>query len=162
MARLYANENFPLPVVEALRQLGHDVLTVREAGEAGQAVPDDEVLAFAKDDGRALLTLNRKHFVRLHEEQTRHAGIIACTFDADFERQLNGYTRPSRRNPNRRAGGYGIGRGPSGTRPFLVRVEVSGELVEERASKVSSRCALRGSGARRASRCAVPRGSLGL
>ena len=32
MARLYANENFPLPVVEELRHLGHDVLTMQEAG----------------------------------------------------------------------------------------------------------------------------------
>lgn len=32
MARLYANENFPLPVVEVLRRLGHDVLTAGEAG----------------------------------------------------------------------------------------------------------------------------------
>jgi hypothetical protein len=36
VARLYANENFPLRVVEALRQLGHDVLTVREAGHDNQ------------------------------------------------------------------------------------------------------------------------------
>ena len=28
MARLYSNENFPLPVVEILRSLGHDVLPV--------------------------------------------------------------------------------------------------------------------------------------
>lgn len=27
MARLYSNENFPLPVVVALRALGHDVVT---------------------------------------------------------------------------------------------------------------------------------------
>ncbi len=87
MARLYADENFPLPVVEALRRLGHDVLTVREAGEAGQAVPDEEVLAFTKDDERTLLTLNRKHFVRLHRERPQHAGIVACTYDADSERQ---------------------------------------------------------------------------
>lgn len=33
MARLYANENFPLPVVEALRRLGHDVLTIQEPDE---------------------------------------------------------------------------------------------------------------------------------
>ena len=26
MARFYANENFPLPTVEELRRLGHDVL----------------------------------------------------------------------------------------------------------------------------------------
>ena len=29
MARLYANENFPLPVVNELRRLGHDVLTTQ-------------------------------------------------------------------------------------------------------------------------------------
>lgn len=32
MARLYADEDFDYPVVEELRQLGHDVLTVPEAG----------------------------------------------------------------------------------------------------------------------------------
>jgi len=41
------------------------------------------VLTFARSDGRVLLTLNRKHFVRLHS-RSRHAGIIACTFDPDF------------------------------------------------------------------------------
>lgn len=63
MARLYADENFPLPVVQALRRLGHDVLTSLDAGNAGRAVPDDEVLAFAVAGGRAVLTLNRRHFV---------------------------------------------------------------------------------------------------
>ena len=40
MAGLYSNENFPLPVVERLRALGHDVLTLQEAGKADQALPD--------------------------------------------------------------------------------------------------------------------------
>jgi hypothetical protein len=31
MARLYADEDFPLPVVEELRHLGHDVRTVQDA-----------------------------------------------------------------------------------------------------------------------------------
>jgi hypothetical protein len=66
MARLYANENFPLPVVAALRQAGHDVITVAETGKAEQAWPDEDVLEFATQDDRALLTLNRKHFIRLH------------------------------------------------------------------------------------------------
>jgi len=87
VARLYANENFPLPVVEELRRLGHDVLTVHEAGRAGQSVPDEAILTFAWADGRALLTLNRKHFIRLHNEQPHHAGIIVCTFDPDFAGQ---------------------------------------------------------------------------
>ena len=47
MAQFYANENFPLPVVEELRMLGHEVLTTQEAGEAGKSVPDKQVLAFA-------------------------------------------------------------------------------------------------------------------
>ena len=35
MALLYADENFDYPVVEFLRQLGHGVLTVQEAGRRG-------------------------------------------------------------------------------------------------------------------------------
>lgn len=84
MARLYANENFPLPVVMELRRLGHDVLTVKETGKAGLSTPDEEVLAFATGDSRAVLTINRKHFLRLHRQGTNHAGIIVCTLDLDF------------------------------------------------------------------------------
>jgi uncharacterized protein with PIN domain len=84
MARLYANENFPLPAVEELRHLGHDVLTSYEAGKAGQAIPDEDVLEFAFHEKRVLLTLNRKHFIRFHKENYSHAGIIACSFDGDF------------------------------------------------------------------------------
>lgn len=87
MMRLYANENFPLPVVEELRRLGHDVLTSQDAGNAGRAVPDEEVLSFATMQGRALLTLNRKHFSKLHQDGMAHVGIVACTFDANFAEQ---------------------------------------------------------------------------
>ena len=87
MAGFYSNENFPLPVVEKLRELGHDVLTIQETGKADQALPDAEVLAFAKHEKRSLLTLNRRHFIRLHLEQPDHAGIIVCKFDPDFVNQ---------------------------------------------------------------------------
>ena len=84
MARLYSNENFPLPVVEELRELGHDVLTIQETGKANQATSDEDVLAFANEKQRILLTLNRRHFIRLHNKRQPHAGILACTFDPDF------------------------------------------------------------------------------
>jgi hypothetical protein len=84
MARLYANENFPLPEVTELRRLGHEVLTIVETGQSGQAVPDEQVLVFAIARGRAVLTLNRKHFVRLHSTHPEHTGIVVCTFDPDF------------------------------------------------------------------------------
>ena len=84
MARLCANENFPLPVVEELRRLGQDVLTIQETGQAGQAASDTAVLEFACASGRTLLTFNRKHFVRLHAKLADHAGIVVCSFDRDF------------------------------------------------------------------------------
>jgi predicted nuclease of predicted toxin-antitoxin system len=87
MTALYANENFPLQVVEALRRLGHDVLTSLEAGKAGQAVSDTDVLAFAKQKNRAVLTLNRRDFIKLHKLLPDHAGIIVCTQDPDTGRQ---------------------------------------------------------------------------
>ena len=87
MARLYANESFPLPMVIELRRLGHDVLTVQETGKADQALPDEAVLAFAIAETRAVLTINRRHFIRLHAEKPEHQGIIVCTFDPDFPGQ---------------------------------------------------------------------------
>jgi hypothetical protein len=83
MALFYANENFPRRTVEALRALGHDALTTLEAGNAGQAIPDHEVLEFATRSGRAVLTLNRRDFIRLHKRGVSHAGIVACTEDPD-------------------------------------------------------------------------------
>ena len=85
MARFYANENFPLPVVEALRGHGHDVLTSLQAGNANASVTDAAVLAFATAQDRAVLTHNRPHFLRLHRETDgQHAGMCLCTFDPDF------------------------------------------------------------------------------
>jgi len=85
--RFYSNENFPLPVVEALRELGHDVRTSAEAGNANKGVPDEEVLRFATAEQRILLTLNRQDFITLHKLTPSHAGIVVCTFDADFSAQ---------------------------------------------------------------------------
>jgi hypothetical protein len=65
LALLFADENFPNPTVEALRQLGHDVVTVAEVGMAGLGIPDEDVLACAHSAGRAILTHNRKHFRKL-------------------------------------------------------------------------------------------------
>ncbi len=87
MARLYADENFPLPVVQWLRSLGHDVLTIQETGYANQELPDPEVLDRATSDQRAVLTINRRHFIQLHRNKRDHSGIVVCTFDPDFESQ---------------------------------------------------------------------------
>jgi hypothetical protein len=82
MAWFYSNENFPKRVVGELLRLGHDILTPYEAGRADQKIPDDQVLAYANEQNRAVLTLNRLDFIRLHREtQGVHSGIIVCTRD---------------------------------------------------------------------------------
>jgi hypothetical protein len=87
VAAFYADENFPLQAVEALRGLGHDVLTAIEAGQANQRIPDHVVLEFATRLGRAVLTLNRWEFIGLHTRNPEHSGILVCTRDPDVERQ---------------------------------------------------------------------------
>ncbi len=84
IARLYSNENFPLPVVIALREFGHDVLTSLDAGKANDAIPDEEVLRYATADQRAVITHNRQDFIHLHRQRPDHHGIIVCTVDTDF------------------------------------------------------------------------------
>ena len=86
MALLYAGENFPLAAVQELRTLGHDVVTIQERG-SGNGVPDDVVLRLAMSEGRAVLTLNRRDCIRLHNERIEHGGIIVCTVDPDFAGQ---------------------------------------------------------------------------
>ena len=85
MARLLADEDVALPVVERLRDLGHDVVTLLDLGQANLGVGDDVLLELARKDGRALVTMNRKHFKRLHQADSNHAGIVICTVDRDFD-----------------------------------------------------------------------------
>src|SRR5438874_655257 len=80
--RLYADEDFPLPTVEELRRMGHDVVTVQEDGRT--ATPDPDVLARAHSLGRAVLTFNRRDFERLHRQGVPHSGILSAKHDNDF------------------------------------------------------------------------------
>jgi hypothetical protein len=92
MARLYSNENFPFPVVQELRRLGQDVVTIQDTGLAGQAISDEAVLDFACNEGRALVTLNRKHFVCLHRQDRIHETIEG---QANLFKQLIRINRPN-------------------------------------------------------------------
>src|SRR5215212_3836121 len=78
---LYADEDFPYPAVEALRSLGHDVVTAQEDGRA--ATPDPDVLARAHSLGRVVLTYNRRHYERLHRQGADHSGVLSASQDND-------------------------------------------------------------------------------
>jgi uncharacterized protein with PIN domain len=76
-----------MELANQLRQLGYDVLTSYETGQANQAIDDEEVLAFAHERERAVVTLNREDFISLHKQGREHSGILICKEDRDYQRQ---------------------------------------------------------------------------
>ena len=56
--KLLANENFPAPAIRRLRAEGVDVLSVAEIMPASS---DAEVLAFARQEGRWIVTFDRDY-----------------------------------------------------------------------------------------------------
>jgi predicted nuclease of predicted toxin-antitoxin system len=79
VVRLYADENFEFPVIIRLREKGYDILTALEAGNANQGIPDEDVLKFAIEQHRAVITLNYSDFKNLHKRYPEHSGIVICT-----------------------------------------------------------------------------------
>ncbi len=74
-------------LVQRLREAGHDVLTVSDAGL--EAHTDAEVFAFIKREGRVLLTRNVKDFYALHEADADHAGILVEHQDKNPSKNLS-------------------------------------------------------------------------
>jgi len=79
---LYADEDFALPVVKILEQLGYDVITVQADGRTSALDPD--VLARAASLGRIVLTSNRPDFERLRRRGGAHCGIVTAKQDGNF------------------------------------------------------------------------------
>ncbi|NET10693.1 MAG: hypothetical protein F6K16_39585 [Symploca sp. SIO2B6] len=74
-------------LVKLLQASSHNVLTVHEAGISGQ--PDPDVLDFAKQNQRILLTRNCDDFLILHEVSPDHWGILAIYHDADVSKNMS-------------------------------------------------------------------------
>jgi hypothetical protein len=78
IARLYFDEDVDGRLVEALQQHGYDIETTVTAGLLGAS--DEQQLAYANGQQRALVTHNVKHFPGLHaawiEAGQTHWGII--------------------------------------------------------------------------------------
>jgi Domain of unknown function (DUF5615) len=76
---LLLDEMFSDTIAQQLRAKGHDVTSV-VADPARVGLPDDQVLAYATTQGRALVTANIKDFVpldgRYRAAGQSHAGLI--------------------------------------------------------------------------------------
>lgn len=79
--KLHLNEHLSPRLAIQLRQYGFDVTSTVELGMV--SVDDDEQLAFAVSDHRAIVTINFSDFVVLHKaylaEGQDHWGIILST-----------------------------------------------------------------------------------
>ncbi|MEG4227578.1 DUF5615 family PIN-like protein [Microcoleus sp. N9_B2] len=100
MTKIYCDENFPLDIVGHLRQLEYDFLTCYEAQNANQGIPDETVLAFATQQQRILVTLNRDDFIALHRTGVAHSGIIICKDDRDYGGQAQALHACLSENPD--------------------------------------------------------------
>jgi hypothetical protein len=84
----YFDEDVPAPAARALRMRGFTVLTTSEAGAL--TASDDAQLLRATELGYVVVSHNRWHFRRLHEEFIRtgraHGGIVLLPQDTNPDR----------------------------------------------------------------------------
>jgi predicted nuclease of predicted toxin-antitoxin system len=77
---LYLDEDVNVLIADLVRARGFRVLTTQAAGQVGAT--DENQLAFATSQGKAILTHNRVHFealaTRYFEEKQAHSGIIVA------------------------------------------------------------------------------------
>lgn len=84
MARILADENVDLDIVNWLRSWKHDVVCARSysQSDSGDGTSDEQILRIGIQEKRIVITFNKKHFKMLHEDRAkigRHQGIIACS-----------------------------------------------------------------------------------
>jgi hypothetical protein len=76
---LLLDEMFTDDIAQQLRTKGYDVISV-VADQALVGLPDDQILAYATTEGRALVTANVKDFIpldtRYRAADQSHAGLI--------------------------------------------------------------------------------------
>ncbi|MBM3119793.1 MAG: hypothetical protein FJ006_09680 [Chloroflexi bacterium] len=72
--KLLLDENIPPQAATELRQLGYDVLHLRDTGLRG--CKDSELVAFAHDNGRCLVTLDADFADLRYYPPGSHNGII--------------------------------------------------------------------------------------
>lgn len=60
--KIFANENLFEPIIDYLRSLGNDMLSIRDCGLSG--ISDDEVYEMACKENRIIITMD-KDFTRI-------------------------------------------------------------------------------------------------
>jgi len=78
--RFLANENFPTTSIQILRKHGHDVISV---SEDFPSVEDSEVLLFAQQEVRIVLTFDRDYGELIYHYGFFAYGVVYFRFDSE-------------------------------------------------------------------------------
>jgi len=80
--KLLLDEMYTAAVAEQLRQRDHDVIAVAERADL-RGTPDEDLLAWARTEDRALVTDNQRDFIPIHHRWIAanhdHRGLILTT-----------------------------------------------------------------------------------
>ncbi len=78
--RLYTDEMIDIRLARELRSRGYDAESCQEAGRHNQGIPDPDQLAYATQQGRAILSFNIADYLALDsrwkDAGLEHQGII--------------------------------------------------------------------------------------
>ncbi len=84
---LIDEDSMALPLVNLLRKVGHDLVTVNEADLMSQ--PDTVVFNSARANDRIVLTRNYRDFEALHLINPNHPGIFVIYRDAIVNKRIS-------------------------------------------------------------------------
>ncbi len=77
---LYTDEDVHAALAVELRRRGYDAESCHEAGRGNRAIPDEEQLAYATEQGRVIITFNAADYILLDQEWKaagrQHIGIV--------------------------------------------------------------------------------------
>ncbi len=90
--RIMADENLYEPIISYLKNLGHDVFSIREAGLCG--ISDDEVYLLACKENRVIITMD-KDFLRMFRFPPYRCGgiIVVKIYKQTIEKTLEIFKR---------------------------------------------------------------------
>jgi len=82
--KMFANENLFEPIIDYLKSLGHDVLSIRDAGLSG--ISDDDVYQRACKEQRVIITMDKDFSRMFRFPPEKCGGIIVVKI---YKRNVN-------------------------------------------------------------------------
>jgi len=81
--KLLLDEMYTAAVAEQLRQRDHDVIAVAERTDL-RGTPDEDLLAWAQTEDRALVTDNQRDFIPIHHSRIAVSGIATVSPEVSY------------------------------------------------------------------------------